>query len=160
MQVKPGFSYFFSFFFLLFFFFFFSSCCNIQHRGNVQPVFFSSHCAYYVCWYFLKVIIGHKCVARLTASFLLSAWRVVVVRGRSLFHHWMGSDFLSLFLFLSAKRAESSGCESLFAFPSVDGEWFLSVCLFLKNKIKSQTKMTASVLKQEKTTKFEGFVLS
>ena len=49
-----------------------------------------------MCWYFLKVIIGHKCVTRLAAFFPLSARRVVVVRGRSLFHQWMGSYFFSL----------------------------------------------------------------
>ena len=81
--------------------------------------------------FFLKIIIGHKCVARLTASFPLSARRVVVVRGRSLFHQWMGSDFLSFSSFpLSAGRVVVvRGC-SLFH-QWVGSDFSLSVCLSL-----------------------------
>ena len=81
--------------------------------------------------FFFKVIIGHKCVARLTVSIPLSARRVVVVRGRSLFHQWMGSDFLSFSSFpLSAGRVVVvRGC-SLFH-QWVGSDFSLSVCLSL-----------------------------
>ena len=109
---------------------------------------------------FFKVIIGHKCVARLTVSIPLSARRVVVVSGRSLFHQWMGSDF-SLFLSsipLSAGRVVVVRGRSLFH------HWMgsdFSPSLSLKYKIKSETNMTVSVLKQEKLpAKFADFVLS
>ena len=103
--------------------------------------------------FFLKVIIGHKCVARLTTSFPLSARRVVVVIGRSLFHQWMGSDFLSSFPLSAGRVVVVRGRRF-----SISGWGAISLSHFLKKK-KSETKMTASVLKQEiLPPKLAGFV--
>ena len=63
----------------------------------------------------------------------------------------------SLSLFLSSKRGEGSGCERSSLFHQWMGSDF---SLSLSKKIKkSETKMTASVLKQEiLPPKFAGFV--